>query len=122
VEAYELDRLRTMMIEMIQQPETFKQWFGSFVTTPRHELDIAPAEPPYAQDEVLDALLEGECLTRLSGLRVLNVGDSVFINSEPLEMSDPAAADAPLDDKDIVLIDMRAHAAAGNRERDHQVV
>jgi 50S ribosomal protein L16 3-hydroxylase len=94
VEGYELDRLRAMMIEMIQQPETFKQWFGSFVTTPRHELDIAPAEPPYEQDEVLDALLGGECLSRLSGLRVLNIGGSVFINSEPLEMSDPAAADA----------------------------
>ncbi|SQC18741.1 cupin family protein [Klebsiella pneumoniae] len=34
-----------MMIDMIRQPEDFKQWFGSFVTTPRHELDIAPAEP-----------------------------------------------------------------------------
>ncbi|MGP4883173.1 winged helix domain-containing protein, partial [Klebsiella pneumoniae] len=43
VEEYELERLRTMMIDMIRQPEDFKQWFGSFVTTPRHELDIAPA-------------------------------------------------------------------------------
>lgn len=94
VEGYELDRLRTMMIEMIQQPETFKQWFGSFVTTPRHELDIAPAEPPYEQEEILDALMDGECLTRLSGLRVLNVDGCVFVNSEPLEISDPAPADA----------------------------
>ena len=33
VEEYELERLRTMMIDMIRQPEDFKQWFGSFVTT-----------------------------------------------------------------------------------------
>jgi ribosomal protein L16 Arg81 hydroxylase len=38
----------------------FPQWFGSFVTTPRHELDIAPAEPPYEEEEVVDALLGGE--------------------------------------------------------------
>ncbi|RCU20179.1 cupin domain-containing protein, partial [Acinetobacter baumannii] len=76
---YELERLRTMMIDMIRQPEDFKQWFGSFVTTPRHELDIAPAEPPYEEEEVVDALLGGEKLSRLSGLRVLHIGDSFFV-------------------------------------------
>ncbi|WP_435929638.1 JmjC domain-containing protein [Dryocola sp. BD613] len=94
VEAYELDRLRGMMMDMINQPEDFRQWFGRFATTPRHELDIAPAQPPYAQSEILDALLQGDSLTRLSGLRVLNVGDSFFINSEPLMTKNHAAADA----------------------------
>ncbi len=94
VEGYELDRLRGMMIEMISQPEDFKQWFGRFATTPRHELDIAPAQPPYETTEVIDALLQGDSLTRLSGLRVLNVGDSFFVNSEPLVTTQFAAADA----------------------------
>lgn len=94
VEEYELERLRKMMIEMISQPDTFKQWFGSFISTPRHELDIAPAEPEYTPEEVLDALLGGETLTRLSGLRVLNIGGSFFINSEQLETVDATAADA----------------------------
>lgn len=94
VEEYELDRLRGMMIEMINQPEDFKQWFGRFATTPRHELDIAPAEPPYEPKEIVDALTDGEVLTRLSGLRVLQVGDSFFINSERLEICDSTAADA----------------------------
>lgn len=94
VEEYELDRLRDMMIALINQPEDFKQWFGRFATTPRHELDIAPAEPPYEAGEVVDALMDGELLTRLSGLRVLHVGDSFFINSEKLETVDPQAADA----------------------------
>ena len=62
-----------MMIEMISQPEDFRQWFGRFATTPRHELDIAPAEPPYAEEEIVDALEGGEMLTRLSGLRVLHI-------------------------------------------------
>jgi 50S ribosomal protein L16 3-hydroxylase len=93
VEEYELNRLREMMIEMISQPDDFKKWFGSFISTPRHELDVAAAEPPYAPEEVLDALLGGETLTRLSGLRVLHIGDSFFINSEQLETVDAKAAD-----------------------------
>ncbi|MNY76913.1 50S ribosomal protein L16 arginine hydroxylase [compost metagenome] len=35
----------------------------------------------------------GETLSRLSGLRVLNIGDSFFINSEQLETVDAKAAD-----------------------------
>ncbi|WP_057633936.1 cupin domain-containing protein [Yersinia kristensenii] len=94
VEEVELERLRGMMIEMINQPEDFKQWFGRFATTPRHELDIAPAEPPYEPNEIVDALMDGEVLTRLSGLRVLQVGESFFINSDRLEIRDAKAADA----------------------------
>jgi len=93
VEEYELDRLRGMMVEMLNQPEDFKQWFGRFATTPRHELDIAPAEPAYEQSEILDALMQGDSLTRLSGLRVLNVGERFFVNSEPLNTKNAKAAD-----------------------------
>lgn len=67
---------------------------SSFVSTPRHELDIAAAEPPYSVEEVLDALQGGETLSRLSGLRVLNINGSVFINSEQLETADVNGADA----------------------------
>lgn len=94
VEAHELERLRSMMVEVINQPEAFTQWFGRFASTPRHELDIAPAEPPYEPEEVLDALQNGETLIRLSGLRVLHIGDSFFINSEHHETAHPVAADA----------------------------
>ncbi|KAI3492501.1 hypothetical protein L1887_42796 [Cichorium endivia] len=94
VEQYELDRIRQMMIDMIGKPDDFTKWFGSFVSTPRHELDIAAAEPPYVPEEVLDALQGGETLSRLSGLRVLNVNGSFFINSEQLETVDAKGADA----------------------------
>jgi len=94
VEEYELDRVRNMMHDLINQPEAFRQWFGRFATTPRHELDIAPAEPPYETHEIVDALMQGDSLTRLSGLRVLNVGDRFFVNSEALETDQHQAADA----------------------------
>lgn len=69
-------------------------WFGRFATTPRHELDIAPAQPPFEPSEVVEALMDGDVLTRLSGLRVLQVGDNLFINSEQLETVDFNGADA----------------------------
>ena len=94
VEEYELDRVRNMMHELINEPESFKQWFGRFATTPRHELDIAPAEPPFEAHEIVDALTQGDSLTRLSGLRVLNVGGRFFVNSEALETDNVKAADA----------------------------
>ena len=93
MEGYELDRVRDMMIDMLRQPEDFKQWFGRFVSTPRHELDIAPPEPSYAPQEVREALLNGESLTRLSGLRVLNVDGSFFINGEACAPADARATD-----------------------------
>ncbi|MGY5955562.1 Cupin domain-containing protein [Kosakonia sp. BK9b] len=94
IEEYELERVRSMMIAMINQPEHFKQWFGSFITTPRHELDIAPEPDDYSVEDVVGALQDGQVLTRLSGLRVLNVGGRFFINSEELETADAQAADA----------------------------
>ncbi|MDF7679207.1 cupin domain-containing protein [Enterobacteriaceae bacterium ESL0689] len=94
LEEYELERLRTMMIDMIRQPEDFKQWFGSFITTPRHELDIAPADPPFTEAEIIDALKSGEKLVRLSGLRVLRIGDDFFVHSEQLDNTDLVALDA----------------------------
>lgn len=94
VEQYELDRLREQMMAVINQPEDFKQWFGRFASTPRHELDIAPAEPPYEPAEVQEALLGGEKLIRLSGLRVLNVEGTFFVNAERLAVEDAKAADA----------------------------
>lgn len=94
VEEYELERVRNMMIGMINDPEHFTRWFGSFITTPRHELDVAPEPDDYPVDEVIGALKEGQRLTRLSGLRALRVGDRFFINSECLETAEPQAADA----------------------------
>lgn len=81
----EMDKLREMMLELINQPEHFKQWFGEFISQSRHELDIAPPEPPYQPDEIYDALKQGDVLVRLGGLRVLRIGDDVYANGEKID-------------------------------------
>ncbi len=70
------------MLDLINQPEHFKQWFGEFISQSRHELDVAPPEPPYQPDEIYDALQQGDKLVRLGGLRVLRIGEEVFVNGE----------------------------------------
>ncbi|MFG1172940.1 JmjC domain-containing protein [Erwiniaceae bacterium CAU 1747] len=87
----ELAGIRQMMLDMIDQPQQFNQWFGEFISQSRHELDVAPPEPPYQPDEIYDALQQGEQLSRLGGLRVVSIGDAVFINGEQLDSPHRAA-------------------------------
>jgi Uncharacterized conserved protein len=81
----EVENLRQMMQELIGQPEQFQQWLGEFISQSRHELDVAPPEPPYQPDEISDALQQGDKLVRLGGLRVLKIGDDVFVNGEKVD-------------------------------------
>ena len=90
----EVDRLRDMMLGMIQQPEHFQQWLGEFISQSRHELDIAPPEPPYQPDEIYDALQQGDMLQRLGGLRVIRIGDDFFVNGEKIDSPHQQALDA----------------------------
>lgn len=90
----EMDKLREMMLELINQPEHFKQWFGEFISQSRHELDIALPEPPYQPDEIYDALKQGDVLVRLGGLRVLRIGDDVYANGEKIDSPHRPALDA----------------------------
>ncbi len=68
----EMDKLRNMMPDLINEPAFPTVALASFSQS-RHELDIAPPEPPYQPDEIYDALKQGEVLVRLGGLRVLGV-------------------------------------------------
>ena len=90
----ETEAVRDMMLALIREPQQFNQWFGEFISQSRHELDVAPPEPPYQPDEILDALQQGDTLSRLGGLRVLMSGDGVFINGESLHCAHPQALHA----------------------------
>lgn len=90
----ELDNLRKMMLELVEKPEDFQGWFGEFISQSRHELDLAPPEPPYQAGEIYELLRSGEVLQRLGGLRVLRVGDRCYVNGEVIDTEYLQAADA----------------------------
>ena len=90
----ELDGIRQMMLDIVNQPQHFNTWFGEFISQSRHELDISPPEPPYQPDEIYDALHQGDQLSRLSGLRVVAIANAIFINGEELTSPHHAALHA----------------------------
>ncbi|MGD9424474.1 JmjC domain-containing protein [Pantoea sp. NSTU24] len=85
----EIEGVRQLMLDVVNQPEHFERWFGEFISQSRHELDVAPPEPPYQPDEIYDALQQGDALSRLGGLRVLTIGDAVYVNGEQVGCSRP---------------------------------
>lgn len=42
----EIEGIRKVMQDVIDQPEHFANWFGELISQSRHELDLAPLEPP----------------------------------------------------------------------------
>ena len=94
----EVANIRAMMLDLINQPDTFHEWLGEFVSQSRHELDVAPPEPPYQPDEIYDALQQGDRLHRLGGLRVLRIGDDIFVNGEKITSRFKTALNALADD------------------------
>jgi len=90
----EMDKLREMMLALINQPEQFKEWMGEFISQSRHELDVAPPEPPYQPDEIYDALQQGDKLVRLGGLRVIRIGEDIFANGERINSPHRPALEA----------------------------
>lgn len=81
-------RLRDMMSGLLNS-EDFTPWLGEFLSQSRHELDIAPPQPAYQEDEVRDALEEGTTLHRIGGLKVLQLASYTFINGERFSSPDP---------------------------------
>lgn len=90
----EIDQLHQMMQDLLQQPAELQHWFGEFISQSRHELDIAPAEHYWQESDVYRLLQNGDMLQRLSGLRVLRIGDQCFVNGELIETRHLQAADA----------------------------
>ncbi|WP_241581563.1 ribosomal protein uL16 3-hydroxylase [Rosenbergiella nectarea] len=84
----EADSLRAMISGLVDS-EDFTPWLGEFLSQSRHELDIAPPQPAYQEDEVRDALEEGTPLHRIGGLKVLQLASHTFINGERFSSTVP---------------------------------
>ncbi|MCW0347811.1 ribosomal protein uL16 3-hydroxylase [Pantoea ananatis] len=102
----EVEGLRKVMLDVVNQPAQFEQWLGEFISQSRHELDVAPPEPPYQPDEIYDALQQGDVLSRLGGLRVLTLGNAVYINGERVECAHPAVMAVLAHNHEIALEDL----------------
>lgn len=96
IESTAIERARAMMQGLLNQPETFAQWFCEFTTQAKNEATLHGGDPEFSEHELLAAIDEGDYLNQNEGSRfvyhrlnrdniVLAVdGDSYVLNQRDL--------------------------------------
>lgn len=68
----EVDKVKTLMAALLENDDLFKQWLGSTLSQPKHEMDLAPVEPPFTSEQISDDLSNEEAVfERLGGTRAI---------------------------------------------------
>jgi len=84
----DLAQVQQMLRQMVDDKEFCSQWFGSYISHAKHELDATEPDPHYGEEEIAEYLEEGSVLAKLGGLRTLyyqsdaNADIQLFINGE----------------------------------------
>ncbi|WP_108649378.1 ribosomal protein uL16 3-hydroxylase [Dongshaea marina] len=85
----DVTQIQQQLRELTEQPELIKQWFGEFISQSRHELDLAPAEPNWSDQELALALHQGVRFERLGGLRAFYLAEDpcqLYIQGERFQL------------------------------------
>lgn len=69
IERHDVERIRQLMQHVVADDQLISEWFGSYITQPKHELDQQVPDPHYQPDDIAEYLEEGSVLARLGGLR-----------------------------------------------------
>jgi 50S ribosomal protein L16 3-hydroxylase len=68
----EVDKVKTLMQTLLEDDTLFKQWLGSTLSQPKHDMDLAPVEPPYTSAQISNELNdESVIFERLGGTRAI---------------------------------------------------
>lgn len=90
----EVDKVKTLMQALIENDNLFKNWLGSTLSQPKHDMDLAPEENPFSTAEIMQQLDSDVTFERLGGTRAIYqcIGDELLlsVNGEnyPLPLSD----------------------------------
>ncbi|WP_115720599.1 ribosomal protein uL16 3-hydroxylase [Gallaecimonas mangrovi] len=89
----ELTRLKSNLTQIFNDDATLQRFFGQYLSEAKHELDLAPAEPAYQQEEVQQLLHEKAPLHRLAGAKALylaGISDTLFVDGEAYDLPQQA--------------------------------
>lgn len=68
----EANKIKTLLHSLLENDALFKQWLGTTLSQPKHEMDLAPEEEPYTVEQVSDILChEPLIFERLGGTRAI---------------------------------------------------
>ncbi len=87
--------IKQQLQNLLDDDNVFKNFAGSFLTNPKHELDLMTSEEPFAQSEVGE-LLALHAIKRLGGLRAFYFQDTIdkgicYINGEQISFASEIA-------------------------------
>ncbi|MEM5480973.1 cupin domain-containing protein [Pseudoalteromonas fuliginea] len=68
----EVTKVKTLMQGLVENDTLFKQWLGTTLSQPKHEMDLAPAEEPFSAEQITNALTNNTIVfERLGGTRAI---------------------------------------------------
>ncbi|BBN81420.1 50S ribosomal protein L16 arginine hydroxylase [Pseudoalteromonas sp. A25] len=65
----EIDSVQTLMKDLLENKEVFKHWFGTMISQPKHDMDLAPLDEPFSHDALFDYLDPADTVVRAGGVR-----------------------------------------------------
>lgn len=92
IEKTDLQKVRQLMQELVEDDTMLPAWFGSLITRAKHELDLNEPDPHYSAEEIAEYIEEGSVLSRTGGLRCCYFQDNaaadiaLFINGDQITL------------------------------------
>lgn len=102
IEKTDLQKVRQLMQELVEDDSMLPNWFGSLITRAKHELDLNEPDPHYSAEEIAEYIEEGSVLSRTGGLRCCYFQDNaaadiaLFINGDQITLPPDELATARL--------------------------
>ncbi|KAA1160748.1 cupin domain-containing protein [Pseudoalteromonas fuliginea] len=68
----EVTKVKKLMQGLLENDTLFKQWLGTTLSQPKHEMDLAPVEKPFSAEQITNALTNNTIVfERLGGTRAI---------------------------------------------------
>lgn len=68
----EAEKVKHLIASMLEDDGLFKQWLGKTLSQPKHEMDLAPVEPAFSQEQIANELAEPDTIfERVGGTRAI---------------------------------------------------
>ncbi|MCF2858149.1 cupin domain-containing protein [Pseudoalteromonas sp. SMS1] len=64
-------RVRTLLNTLINDDELYSQWLGTFLSQPKHEMDLAPLEDALVADSLTDEISPEDVIYKAGGVRAM---------------------------------------------------
>ncbi|TMP38880.1 cupin domain-containing protein [Pseudoalteromonas rubra] len=64
-------KIRSMLESVLHDSDIFDEWLGRTLSEPKHEMDLAPLDPPLTFDALLEDISPDDVLVRSGGVRAL---------------------------------------------------